>query len=219
MGMVRFHRGDHGVHGPTLERMDGGCLGMVYMAQLGIAPAHVEHPPVLQPERRHVVFHAGNLGGLAVDETETLVVPGPANTVALAKLDRVGPINLDTARFRSEATGLPGRGPAVLSGEIHDPIAVVDYWQADDAFFDLLRNKAAVNAMLRHIGGKAVDDANLTATTKVQKKIVRDFITGDGRKKAEGWLPRYMEFPFKAYTKVGGGRLTENAARIKSLVS
>ena len=55
--------------------------------------------------------------------------------------------------------------------------------------------------MLRHIGGKAVDDANLTATTKVQKKIVRDFITGDGRKKAEGWLPRYMEFPFNSPLK------------------
>ena len=93
------------------------------------------------------------------------------------------------------------------------------YWQADDAFFDLLRNKAAVNAMLSHIGGKAVADANVTATTKVQTKIVRDFITGDGRKKAEGWLPRYMEFPFKAYTKGGGGRLTDNTVRIKSLVS
>ena len=94
-----------------------------------------------------------------------------------------------------------------------------DYWEPEDAFFDLLRNKAAVNAMLRHIGGKAVADANVTATTKVQKKIIRDFITGDGRKKAEGWLLRYMEFPFKAYTKAGGGRLTENTARIKSLIS
>lgn len=101
----------------------------------------------------------------------------------------------------------------------HLKVDMRDYWQADDAFFDLLRNKAAVNAMLRHIGGKAVADANVTATTKVQKKIIRDFITGDGRKKAEGWLPRYMEFPFKAYTKAGGGRLTDNTARIKSLIS
>ncbi|NIJ43445.1 ParB family chromosome partitioning protein [Parvibaculum indicum] len=101
----------------------------------------------------------------------------------------------------------------------HLKVDMRDYWQADDAFFDLLRNKAAVNAMLRHIGGKAVADANVTATTKVQKKIIRDFITGDGRRQAEGWLPRYMEFPFKAYTKAGGGRLMENTARIKSLVS
>lgn len=101
----------------------------------------------------------------------------------------------------------------------HLKLDMRDYWGADDAFFDLLRDKAAVNAMVRHIGGKAVADANVSATTKVQKKIVRDFITGDGRKKAEGWLPRYMEFPFKAYTKKGGGRLTDNTARIKSLIS
>ncbi|MEQ8694824.1 MAG: ParB N-terminal domain-containing protein [Gammaproteobacteria bacterium] len=100
----------------------------------------------------------------------------------------------------------------------HLKVDMRDYWEADDAFFDLLRDKVAVNAMLRHIGGKAVADANVSATTKVQKKIVRDFITGDGRKKAEGWLPRYMEFPFKAYTKKGGGRLTDNTARIKSLL-
>jgi len=28
-----------------------------------------------------------------------------------------------------------------------------------------------------------------------------------------------MEFPFKAYTKAGGGRLTKNTGRIKTLVS
>jgi ParB family chromosome partitioning protein len=102
---------------------------------------------------------------------------------------------------------------------IHLKVNMADYWEPDDAFFDLLRDKAAVNAMLRHIGGKAVADANVTATTKVQKKIVDDFISGDGRKKAAGWLPHYMAFPFKSYTKGGGGRLSDNTARIKSLVS
>ncbi len=101
----------------------------------------------------------------------------------------------------------------------HLKVDMADYWQPDDAFFDLLRDKAAVNAMLRHIGGKTVADANVAATTKVQKKIIRDFISGDGRKKVEGWLPHYMAFPFKAYTKGGGGRLTDNTARIKSLIS
>lgn len=100
----------------------------------------------------------------------------------------------------------------------HLKVDMRDYWEADDAFFDLLRDKAAVNAMVRHVGGKAVADANVSATTKVQKKIVRDFIVGDGRKKVEGWLPHYMAFPFKAYTKKGGGRLTDNTARIKSLL-
>ena len=101
----------------------------------------------------------------------------------------------------------------------HLKVNMRDYWEADDAFFDLLRDKEAVNAMVRHIGGKRVADANVTATTKVQKKIVRDFMTGDGRKKVEGWLPHYMAFPFRAYTKRGGGWLSANTARIKSLMS
>lgn len=45
-----------------------------------------------------------------------------------------------------------------------------DYWAPDDAFFDFLRDEQAVNAMLRHIGGKSVADANVGATAKVQKK-------------------------------------------------
>ena len=68
--------------------------------------------------------------------------------------------------------------------------------------------------MLRPIGGNVVADANVTATTKVQKKIICDFITGDGRKKAEGWLLRYMEFPSRPIRKLaaGGSRKTRPAS-------
>lgn len=47
---------------------------------------------------------------------------------------------------------------------VHFKVDMGDYWQADDAFFDLLRDKQAINAMLRHVGGKAVADANVSAT-------------------------------------------------------
>jgi ParB family chromosome partitioning protein len=90
-------------------------------------------------------------------------------------------------------------------------------WEPDNAFFDLLRDKAAINAMLKHIGGKAVADGNVSATAKVQTSIIRDFLTGEGRQKKEGWLPKYMSFPFAAYTKVGAGRLSDNARRAKQL--
>ncbi len=99
----------------------------------------------------------------------------------------------------------------------HLKVDMLDIWKPDNAFFDLLRDKAAINAMLRHIGGKSIADANVSATAKVQKKIIGDFLTGDGRKKVEGWLPKYMAFPFSAYTKSGAGRLSENARRAKQL--
>ena len=91
------------------------------------------------------------------------------------------------------------------------------YWEPDDAFFALIRDKAAVNAMLRHIGGKEVADGNVSATARTQKTIIRDFLTGETREKVEGWLPRYMAFPFQAYTKAGGGLLSDSAAKIKKL--
>lgn len=97
----------------------------------------------------------------------------------------------------------------LLGGKLS--VDMKDCWRPDDAFYDLLRDKTAINAMLKHIGGKQVADANVSATAKAQKKIIADFVTGEGRKKTEGWLPHYMEFPFKAYTKNGGGLLTANA--------
>lgn len=90
-------------------------------------------------------------------------------------------------------------------------------WEPDDAFFDLIRDKAAINAMLKHIGGKAVADGNVSATAKLQKKIIKDFLTGEGREKKEDWLPKYMTFPFAAYTKGGAGKLTENARTAKQI--
>ncbi len=74
----------------------------------------------------------------------------------------------------------------------------------DETFFDLMRDKQVVGAMLREVGGKATADAHVASTAKVQKKIVRDYLNGtrDGGK--EGWQPRYMEFPMRAYTKRGG---------------
>ena len=90
-------------------------------------------------------------------------------------------------------------------------------WEPDDAFFDLIRDKAAINAMLKHTGGKAVADGNVSATARVQKKIIKDFLTGEGREKKEGWLPKYMAFPFTAYTKGGAGALSEAARTAKQI--
>ncbi len=101
----------------------------------------------------------------------------------------------------------------------HLKVDMTTYWQPDETFFSLLRDKASINAMLRHIGGKQVADGNVAITAKAQKKIIQDFLNGEGRKKAENWLPHYMQFPFKAYIKGRGGPLSSNFARIKSLIS
>ncbi len=48
---------------------------------------------------------------------------------------------------------------------------------------------------------------------------MRDFLTGsEGREKAEGWLPNYMAFPFKACTRNGGIRIEDATSKVKGLI-
>lgn len=78
------------------------------------------------------------------------------------------------------------------------------HWTPDQTFFDLMRDKEAINAMVGEIGGKKVASVNVTSTTKVQKQIVQDFMNGENGREKTDWQPRYMRFPMEAYTKRGG---------------
>ncbi|MCP4185521.1 MAG: ParB/RepB/Spo0J family partition protein [Hyphomicrobiales bacterium] len=103
-------------------------------------------------------------------------------------------------------------------------VDMADHWQVNETptqsvFLDLHRDKEAINAMLKHIGGKHVADGNISATAKVQKKIIADFLDGTrkGGKKANNgnWQPRYMDFPMRAYTKRGGIATIESWKAVK----
>lgn len=73
------------------------------------------------------------------------------------------------------------------------------WWSPEPLFFDLLRDKSAINAMLREVAGPNTADAHVTSTAKLQKKIIADCLSGTGRDKVENWLPRYMAFPARDY--------------------
>jgi ParB family chromosome partitioning protein len=75
-------------------------------------------------------------------------------------------------------------------------------WQPDECFFALLRDRAAINALLAEVGGKPTAKANIAEKGKTQKAILRDFLSGtNGRPKVEGWLPGWMEFPYRELGK------------------
>ena len=96
-------------------------------------------------------------------------------------------------------------------------VDMADHWTADDTFFDLLRDKEAINAMLAEIGGGDVAEGNLTSTAKVQKQIIRDFMTGEGREHKADWQPRYMNFPMQGYTGRGGIEAIDQYQEVKEL--
>lgn len=76
-----------------------------------------------------------------------------------------------------------------------------NWWTPDDTFFDLLRDKAAINAMVREIAGDQAADAHTAATAKVQKQIINDCLSGQRQPEVKDWLPRYMAFPAGSYTQ------------------
>lgn len=73
--------------------------------------------------------------------------------------------------------------------------------------------------MLKQASGQPMTDVNVTATGKVQKKIISDLLTGSGgREKVEGWPPNYIAFPFKSHTKNGGIRIDNAWSKVKGLI-
>lgn len=70
----------------------------------------------------------------------------------------------------------------------------------DEAFWDLLRDKRPINAMVAEIAGEATAKAALTDTAKNQKRIIRNRIKGEGCEKANpDWRPGWMMTPPSSY--------------------
>ena len=93
-----------------------------------------------------------------------------------------------------------------------------EYWTPDDAFFDILRDKPTINAMVKDIAGKSCADGAVTDTAKLQKQIIKNRMAGHGVKEASpDWLPRWAAFPAKPYKAVDGCAPAERARRINKM--
>src|SRR3546814_20603241 len=89
------------------------------------------------------------------------------------------------------------------------------YWQADDAFFELVRDREVLTCIVAEVAGPTVANANAGEKAKTLKRIVRDHLDGtDGRRKVDGWVPRWMAFPPTAYTVRAGVGTVETAATV-----
>lgn len=110
-------------------------------------------------------------------------------------------------------------GSAVVEAVgVHLKLDMGAVWQPDDAFFDLIRDRQVVNAMVAEVAGKRSADANVAEKLKTQKAIVRDCLAGtNGRTKVGAWLPGWMQFPVRAYTDRGGLRTADQWARVRPL--
>jgi ParB family chromosome partitioning protein len=94
---------------------------------------------------------------------------------------------------------------AVEALGLHLGLDMADWWQADAAFFDLIRDREVMTALVADVAGEAVAAANADEKTAAMKAIVTDHLDGaNGRAKVERWVPRWMSFPPAGYTARGG---------------
>jgi len=94
---------------------------------------------------------------------------------------------------------------AVATVGSHIGVDMADWWQADAAFFQLIRDREVLTRIVADVAGETVATANRQEKAKTLKRIVRDHLDGaDGRTKVERWVPKWLAFPASAYTSRGG---------------
>jgi len=84
-------------------------------------------------------------------------------------------------------------------------VDMAKWWKADDALFELIRDREVMLAIVGEVAGNKIVLANAKEKAKTLKTIVRNHLDGaEGRRQVEGWVPRWMRFAPSAYTKRGG---------------
>lgn len=118
--------------------------------------------------------------------------------VRLTQLDDQAVIRILTFAM---AESLAAGGIGVELAGRHLAIDAAAHWQPDEAFFTLLRDKAAINAMLAETRSAEIAKANAGQTRNQQVEALK---TGLAHRDAP-WAPHYLTFPFATYTDKSGG--------------
>ena len=96
-------------------------------------------------------------------------------------------------------------------------IDIASYWRADDAFFELLRDKEVLTRIVAEVAGETVAAANAKEKGKTLKRIIADqLVSENGRTKVDKWVPRWMAFPPSAYTTRGGVGTVKAYAKVEA---
>lgn len=69
------------------------------------------------------------------------------------------------------------------------------YWRPEPAFFNLCRDKRAINAMVADLGSKSLAASCATDTAKAQKSIIGNRVDGVGCAPNPDWRPGWMQTP------------------------
>ncbi|MCW3835034.1 ParB N-terminal domain-containing protein [Sphingomonas canadensis] len=155
-------------------------------------------------ERRRAV-----LGLLGFDPEEPTVVGGNGDSCGIVgvflRLLALGDAEVLDVNAIVIGESLAAGSAAVEAVGAEIGVRMADWWQADNAFFEQVRDKEVLAMLVAEVAGKSVADANAKEKGATMKRIIRDCLDGaGGRAKVEGWVPKWMAFPPDAYTTRGG---------------
>ena len=91
------------------------------------------------------------------------------------------------------------------------------YWSPDEAFFELLRDKRPINAMVADIASPSVAESVAKESGKVQKAFIRNRIEGVDCAPDPGWRPSWMQMPPTRLVEGAGCATVEAWERIAGL--
>lgn len=91
------------------------------------------------------------------------------------------------------------------------------YWRPDAAFFELLRNKRTINAMVADIASPGAAAETAGQSGKTQKDVIRSRIEGADGVPRPDWRPGWMQVPPARLVEGAGCRTVEAWERIASL--
>lgn len=95
------------------------------------------------------------------------------------------------ARIIAEMEAALASGSAAVEAVgLHIGVDMAGWWQAHEAFLDLIRDREVLVGMIGEVAGAEVAKANAGEKTKVMKAIIADSLAGtNGRTKVENWVP------------------------------
>jgi ParB family chromosome partitioning protein len=167
-------------------------------------------------ERRRVV-----LALLGFDPEAPTVTGGNGDDyglvgVFLRLLDLPDPCVMDVIAIVIGETLAAGSAAVEIVGSTIG-VDMAAWWQADAAFFALLRDREVLTRIVAEVAGEPVASANAGEKAKTMKAIVADTLGGaNGRAKVDGWVPKWMAFPPAAYTARGGVATVRAAALVEA---
>ena len=201
--------------GIALRLMVAHAIGGSHLWRVSPEPQTTRNDEVresLETSRAETVFDERRRAVLAVldfSPEEPIVTGGNGDDYGVAGLflrliELPDPVIMEVITVIMGET-LASGSAAVAAVGVQIGVDMADWWQADAAFFELIRDREVLSRIVAEVAGETVATANAGEKTKTLKRIVRDHLDGaDGRTKVERWVPKWLGFPASAYTDRGG---------------